>query len=250
MFSKIPSEVNRTAVITGASRGIGKATALTFAKAGINVALTARSAEELSEVAEACRALGVRAEVFPADASDAPSVTKVRDAVLHTFGVVDILINNAGVARYAPLTETTVEDYDWMMNSNMRSTFLFTHAFVPHFIAHKRGNVVFVSSQAGVNGFPNEAVYCATKHAQVGFACALDGELRPHNVKVSVIAPGGVSTHFAFGTGRTPDMPALADMSEADDIAEAILFAVNQPAKTRILMIGLRPMSEKLYGGA
>ncbi len=247
MFGKIQPKV---AFITGASRGIGRAAALAFAKTGVNVAVTARNAEELESLVAECRALQVKAEAFPADASDAKAVAGVRDDVLKAFGKVDILVNNVGVARYASLIETTVEDYDWMMNTNMRSTFLFTHAFVPQMIERKSGNVIFVSSQAGVNGFPNEAVYCATKHAQVGFATALDGELRPHNVKVSIIAPGGVSTYFAFGTGRTPEMPALAEMSEAEDIAEAILFAANQPEKSRILMIGIRPMSEKLYGGA
>jgi NADP-dependent 3-hydroxy acid dehydrogenase YdfG len=169
---------------------------------------------------------------------------------LDQFRQVDILVNNAGVARYASIGEHTVDDYDWMMNTNMRSTFLFTHGIVPSMIAREQGCVIFVSSQAGVNGFPNETVYCATKHAQVGFATALDGEVRPHNIKVSIIAPGGVHTDFAIGTGRTEDMPGLQDMSESETIADAIVFAAQQPEKTRVLMIGLRPMSEKLYGGA
>ena len=244
------SIAGQVAVITGASRGIGRATALTLAKAGCHIAATARDSAALEALAAECAALGVRARAYPADATDAQAVYTVRDQVLADFGQVDTLVNNAGVARYATLVEHTVEDYDWMMNTNMRSTFLFTHAFVPSMIARKQGNVIIVSSQAGVNGFPNEAVYCATKHAQVGFAAALDGELRPHGVRVSIIAPGGVRTTFAFGTGRTEDMPALQEMTEAEDVAEAILFALQMPAKSRVLMIGMRPMSEKLYGGA
>lgn len=237
-------------LITGASRGIGRAAALAFAREGANVIITARTLPELESLAAECEALGVRTAIFAVDATDAAAVYALRDAVLKDWGHIDILVNNAGVARYASLVETTVEDYEWMMNTNVRSTFLFTHAFVPSMIERKSGDIIFVSSQAGVAGFPNEAVYCATKHAQVGFAAALDGELRPHNIKVSVIAPGGVRTTFAFGTGRTEDMPALQGMSEAEDIAEAIVFAARQPAKTRALLIGLRPMSEKLYGGA
>ncbi|PJF36362.1 MAG: short-chain dehydrogenase [Candidatus Thermofonsia Clade 1 bacterium] len=240
----------QVAVITGASRGIGRATALALAKAGCHIAATARDAAALEALVAECTALGVRAKAYSADATDAQAVYAVRDQVLADFGQVDTLVNNAGVARYASLVEHTVEDYDWMMNSNMRSTFLFTHAFVPSMIARKQGNVIVVSSQAGVHGFPNEAVYCATKHAQVGFATALDGELRPHGVRVTIIAPGGVRTTFAFGTGRTADMPALQEMIEAEDVAEAIVFAVQMPAKSRVLMIGMRPMSEKLYGGA
>ncbi|MGJ3241253.1 MAG: SDR family oxidoreductase [Anaerolineae bacterium] len=240
----------QTAVITGASRGIGRAAALAMAKVGVNVAVTARNTDQLNDLVEACQALGVQAQAFPADATDADAVYAVRDAVMEAFGKIDILVNNAGVARYATLAETTVEDYDWMMNTNMRSTFLFSQAFVPAMIEQKSGTVIFVSSQAGVNGFPNEAVYCATKHAQVGFAHAVDGEARPHGVKVSIIAPGGVSTTFAFGTGREEGMEALDQMSEASTIADAIVFAAQADPKSRMLMIGMRPMSEPLYGGA
>lgn len=240
----------QTAVITGASRGIGRAAALAFAQVGVNVAVTARNAEQLASLVAECEALGVQAKAYPADATDAEAVYALRDAVIADFGKVDILVNNAGVARYATLAETTVEDYDWMMNTNVRSTFLFSHAFVPAMTEQGSGSVIFVSSQAGVNGFPNEAVYCATKHAQVGFAHALDGEVRPHGVKVSIIAPGGVATTFAFGTGRTEDMPELEGMSDAETVADAIVFAAQANPKSRMLMIGMRPMSEPLYGGA
>lgn len=240
----------QTAVVTGASRGIGRAAAIALAKVGVNIAATARNEEQLAELVAECEGLGVTAKAYPADATDAEAVSALKDAVLADFGTVDILVNNAGVARYAMLWETTVEDYDWMMNTNMRSTFLFSHAFVPGMVDQKSGTVIFVSSQAGVNGFPNEAVYCATKHAQVGFAHALDGEVRPHGIKVSIIAPGGVRTTFAFGTGRTEETPELDGMSEAGTVADAIVFAAQADPKSRMLMIGMRPMSEPLYGGA
>lgn len=247
MLKDITGEV---AVITGASRGIGRATAVALAREGVNLVLTARTEEELQEVADQCVELGVQAVVAPADATQPDDVERVKQQAHDAFGKVDILVNNAGVARYAQLVEHTVEDYDWMMDTNMKSTFLFARAFVPGMLEQKSGNVIIVSSQAGIGGFPGEAVYCATKHAQVGFAHALDGEVREHGVKVSVIAPGGVSTTFAFGTGRTEDMPALDDMTEAETVADSIVFAARQPAKNRALMIGMRPMSEKIYGGA
>jgi NADP-dependent 3-hydroxy acid dehydrogenase YdfG len=240
----------QVAVITGASRGIGRAAALAFAREGVNVVATARTQSELDALTLECEALGVKALGVSADATDPDAVANVRDRAYETFGKVDILVNNAGVGRYGPMIENTVEDYEWMMDTNVKSTFLFSRAFVPGLIEQKSGAVIIVSSQAGVAGFPNEAVYCATKHAQVGFAHSLDGELRPHNIKVSIIAPGGVRTTFAFGTGRTEDMPELEGMIEADSVADAIVFAARQPAKTRTLMIGMRPMSEKLYGGA
>lgn len=240
----------QVALITGASKGIGRAAALAFAQQGTHVVVTARNADELNSLVAECEAFGVQALAVPADAVDPSAVASVKAQALEKFGKVDILVNNAGVAKYGELGEHTVEDYDWMMDTNMKSTFLFTHAFVPEMIARKSGAVIVVSSQAGVHAFPTETVYCATKHAQIGFAKALDGELRPHNVKVSVIAPGGVRTTFAFGTGRTEGMPALDGMLEAEDVAEAIVYASRQPAKSRVLMVEMRPMSEKRYGGA
>ena len=240
----------QNAVITGASRGIGRAAAIALAKIGVNVAVVARNANQLAETVAECEALGVKAEAFPADAVDTDAVKDLHKGVIDSFGKVDILVNNTGVGKYATLENTDVDDYDWMMNTNMRSTFLFSQAFVPAMKRQGSGIVVFVSSQAGVNGFPNETVYCATKHAQVGFATALDGEVRPHGVKVSIIAPGGVRTTFAFGKGREDGMSGLADMSEADTVADAIVFAAQADPKSRMLMIGMRPMSEPLYGGA
>lgn len=240
----------QVAVITGASRGIGRASAIALAKEGVHIVATARTQEQLDELIAECKKHGVNAIGVAADAADADAVQAVYDAAMAEFDQVDILVNNTGVARYVDLVDTTVEDYDWMMDTNMRSTFLFSRLFVPGMLERKSGSVIFVSSQAGVAGFPGEAVYCATKHAQVGFARALDGELRPNNVKVSIIEPGGVSTTFAFGTGREPGMPALDTMSEAETVADAVVFAAKVPSKSRILYIGMRPMAEKLYGGA
>ena len=133
--------------------------------------------------------------------------------MLEEFGRVDILVNNAGVAKYAPLRELTVEDYDWMMNANMRSTFLCTQAFVPGMIERAEGWVIMVGSVAGMRGFANETAYCASKHAQMGFARALDGEVREKGVKVSVIAPGGVDTHLAFRYRTYPRRPEVRHLS-------------------------------------
>ncbi len=240
----------QVAVITGASRGIGHASAIALAKEGVNIVATARSADQLDELVSECKALGVEAISIAGDAAKEEDARKVYAAAMDSFGKVDILVNNVGVANYVDLVDTTLEDYDWMMSTNMRSTFLFSKLFVPGMIEQKSGSVIFVSSQAGVAGFPGEAVYCATKHAQVGFARALDGELRPHNVKVSILEPGGVSTTFAFGTGREPGMPALDTMSEAETVAAGVVFAATVPPKSRILYIGMRPMAEPLYGGA
>ncbi len=237
---------DKVAVVTGASRGIGEATALTLAQAGADVVVTARNGDELAALAERLARMEVAALPVAADLTREEDVDRLRDAALARFGRVDILINNAGVGKYGPLASLSAADYDWMMNTNMRSSFLCTAAFLPGMLARRQGWVVFVSSVAGLKGLPHESVYCATKFAQMGFAQALDYETRQQGVKVSVVAPGGVGTHFAFGTGRTPGDPMLDAMMDAKDVAEAVLFAVTQPPKVRVFLIGMRPMSEAL----
>lgn len=237
---------DKVAVVTGASRGIGEATALTLAQAGADVIVTARNGDELAALAERLARMEVAALPVAADLTREEDVDRLRDAALARFGRVDILVNNAGVGKYGPLASLSAADYDWMMNTNMRSSFLCTAAFLPGMLERRQGWIVFVSSVAGLKGLPHESVYCATKFAQMGFAQALDYETREQGVKVSVVAPGGVGTHFAFGTGRTPGDPLLDAMMDAKDVAEAVLFAVTQPPKVRVFLIGMRPMSEPL----
>jgi len=237
---------DRIALVTGASRGIGYATALALAKEGAQVVITARTQEDLDALAKEVKSLGARALPVVADLTQPDDVARLKETVSDEFGRVDILVNNAGVAKYAPLSEITVEDYDWMMNVNMRATFLCTKAFLPWMLERGEGWIVMVGSVAGLNGFPNETVYCASKHAQIGFARALDGEVREKGIKVSVIAPGGVETHLAYGTGRTPGDPNHKNFLEAEAVADAVVYAVLQPPKGRIFLIGMRPMSESL----
>jgi len=234
----------KVAVITGASRGIGRASALALAKEGVHIVATARTADELKALVDECGTLGVKALALPADVSQEADVKRLKADALDAFPQIDILVNNVGVSKYASLLDLTVEDYDWMMNTNMRSTFLCTQAFLPEMLARKSGTIIIISSQAGLYGYPTETVYCATKFAQVGFAQALDAEVREHKIKVSVIAPGGVNTTFAFGTGRTAGQPDLATMLEAQDVADAVVFAAAQPLKSRAVLVGMRPMSE------
>lgn len=167
-------------------------------------------------------------------------------AAKDSFGSVDILINNVGVGIYKNLAETSAQDYDTMVDSNIRSTFLFTRYAVPEMIAQKSGTILMVSSMAGIYGFSGEAVYCMTKFAQVGFAQALDKELRPHGIKVGAICPGGVKTEFAIGTGRTEEGVAASGMLEADDVAGVILLACTQSPASRIIEVQMRTMNEAL----
>ena len=128
----------------------------------------------------------------------------------------------------------------------MRSTFLFTRHATHVMIEQRSGMILMISSMAGKYGFAGEAVYCATKFAQVGFAQAMDKELHAYGIKVGVICPGGVKTEFAIGTGRTEEGVAQSGMLDAEDVAAAVLLACTQPAQSRIIEIQMRPMSEPL----
>ena len=236
----------QVAVVTGASSGIGRAVAGALATEGASVVVTARREERLAEVVAEITGAGGTALAVPADVADEVDVDRLHDAAVERFGQVDIVVNNVGVGSYGPLPSMSVEDYDWMMRSNVRSSFLCTRRFLPGMLERESGQVCFIGSVAGLKGLPGESVYCASKFAQMGFAQALDYETRETGVKVSVIAPGGVNTEFAIGTGRTEGDPALEQMLDADDVAAAVVFALTQPENSRTFLIGMRPMSEPL----
>ncbi len=235
-----------TALVTGASAGIGWASALALAGEGANVVLTARRQGRLDELARSVRDAGGQAVTVAGDARDEETARRCVDAALDSYGKIDILINNAGVGNYKNIVETSADDYDEMMDSNVRSTFLFTRHAVPSMVERGAGTILMISSMAGVYGFPGEAVYCATKFAQVGFAQALDKELRPHGIKVGVICPGGVKTEFALGKGRTVESVAQSSMLDPEDVAGAVLLACTQAPGSRIIEIQMRTMAEPL----
>ncbi len=236
----------KVAVITGASAGIGQACARALAAEGAHLVLTARREERLTALVDEGRAMGAEVIYIIGDAREENTARQTVDAAVKNFGCVDILINNVGVGNYKNLVDTSAEEYDEMMDSNVRSTFLFTRYAVPVMLEQKSGTVLMISSMAGIYGFGGEAVYCATKFAQVGFAQALDKELRPHGIKVGVICPGGVKTEFALGKGRTEESVAQSAMLESEDVAGAVLLACTQSPGSRIIEIQMRTMAEPL----
>jgi 3-oxoacyl-[acyl-carrier protein] reductase len=238
--------VGKTALITGASAGIGWASALALAEEGANLVLTGRRQQRLAELEVAVQQAGGKAVSVVGDATQEAIAQQCVAAAIETFGSLDILINNVGIGNYKDLVDTSAEDYDDMMNTNVRSSFLFSRYAVPGMMERGSGTVLFISSMAGIYGFPGEAVYCATKFAQVGFAQALDKELRPHGIKVGLICPGGVKTEFALGKGRTEQSVAESGMLEPEDVASAVLLACTQSPNSRIIEVQMRTMDEAL----
>jgi NADP-dependent 3-hydroxy acid dehydrogenase YdfG len=233
-------------LITGASAGIGRASALALAREGASLVLVARRKPRLDELTEMVHSAGGRAIAVVGDVREEETALRAMQAAKEHFGAVHILLNNAGMGNYKPLIETSAEEYDEMMDTNMRSTFLFTRHAVPLMTEQRSGTILMLSSMAGKYGFAGEAVYCATKFAQVGFAQALDKELRPYGIRVGVICPGGVKTEFALGKGRTEEGVAQSGMLDPEDVAEAVLLACTQPVHGRIIEIQMRPMVEPL----
>ncbi len=238
------SVAGKTVLVTGASAGIGWATARAFAAKSANVVVTARREERLRELCGKIHADGGKAVYIAGDATEAATAEECVALAVGEFGRLDILINNAGAGNYKNLVDTSVEEYDSLMDANMKSSFLFTRHAAPGMIAQKGGEILFISSVAGLQGYAGEAVYCASKFAQIGFAQALDGELRKFGIKVGTICPGGVKTEFAVGKGRTEEGVKNSYMMEPHEVADAILFACMQPRNARILQMTVRHMGE------
>src|SRR5918911_452932 len=150
----------KVAIVTGASAGIGRASALALAAEGANVVITARREERLQELASEIRAMNTQAYIIAGDANDEATAKRTVEMAMNKAGKIDILINNAGMGIYKDLVDTSLEEYDQMMNTNMRTTFLFTRHVVPQMLSQKQGTVLMISSMAGLYGFAGEAVYC------------------------------------------------------------------------------------------
>jgi 3-oxoacyl-[acyl-carrier protein] reductase len=220
-----------TVAITGASSGIGRATARALVHAGANVALAARRKDRLDAlVAE----LGAdRAVAVPGDVRTPADNHRLVAAALDRFGRLDSLVANAGIGAYGGILDQDDDDLVEMIETNFTGTVWSVRAAVPTMLEAGGGDVVIVSSVAGLRGGANEAVYAATKFAQVGLAGAIDRELREKGIRVTTIAPAAVNTEFAIGNGRTEGMPWLDDVMRPEDVAAAIVTVLAQPRRMR-----------------
>jgi 2-deoxy-D-gluconate 3-dehydrogenase len=198
------SLAGKVAVVTGASRGLGRAMALALAEAGADVALAARSKPDLEETAHRVEAAGRRALVVPTDVTSYPAVEALMRAAVRTLGRLDVVVNNSGVARVKPLVEWTPEEWRALLDVNLGGVFSGCRAAAPHLIAQRSGKVINVSSMLAAVGLPGYTIYSATKNAIVAFTRTLGVEWARHNIQVNAIAPGWFETDMsapAFDTG-------------------------------------------------
>ena len=221
---------DQVVIITGASAGIGRATARELLGAGARVVIGARRRERLDQLEAEFpdRVAAVTMDVrVPADSQGLVSTA------LERFGRLDALVANTGIGMYGGILDNTDEALAAMIDTNIAGTVWPIRAAVPHMIEAGRGDIVIVASVAGFRGGADEAVYAATKFAQVGLAGSLDRELREKGIRVTTIGPAGTSTEFAIGAGRTEDMPELQTYLRPEDIAFAIRTVLEQPRRLR-----------------
>ncbi len=216
--------------ITGASAGIGRATARELARAGANVVLGARRRERLEALEKEFPGQAVAVEM---DVRSPDDCRRLIHEAVDRFGRLDSLVANAGIGMYGGILDNTDAALATMLDTNVAGTVWPIRAAVPEMLKSGRGDIVIVASVAGFRGGADEAVYAATKFAQVGLAGALDRELRDKGIRVTTIGPAGTSTEFAIGTGRTEDMPELQTYLKPEDIAFAIRTVLEQPRRLR-----------------
>ena len=224
----------RRALVTGASRGLGRACAAALAEAGARVVLAARGMEALERVAEEIEAAGGAAEVLPLDIADVARATEA----LAALGPVDILVNNAGGNRPAPLLDVTVEDFDAVMGINVRGAYFCAQAVAREMVAAKRGGVIInMSSQMGHVGGPRRTVYCASKHAIEGMTKAMAMDLAPHAIRVNAIAPTFIATPMTVPFLDDPafredtlNRIALGRLGRLPDVMGAVVFLASDAA--------------------
>ncbi len=243
MFTAETRDLTGTSVaITGASSGIGRATARALVAAGANVALAARRQDRLDElVAE----LGAdRAVAVPGDVRSAADNQRLVAVAIERFGRLDSLVANAGLGAYGGILDGDDDLMVEMIETNVTGTVWSVRAAVPPMLAAGGGDIVIVSSVAGLRGGANEAVYAATKFAQVGLAGAIDRELREKGIRVSTVCPAAVHTEFAMGRGRTEGDAWLDDVMRPEDVAAVIVNVLCQPRRMRTQTVSLWSMVE------
>jgi 3-oxoacyl-[acyl-carrier protein] reductase len=232
----------KTAIVTGASRGIGKAIALALGREKMRLALLARSTHQLREVVDEIHAVGGEAIAVPCDLMNSDAVETSLKKVFAHFDTLDVLISNAGIFLEKPITEIEIEEWDRVLRTNLTATFLICQGVFRKMKEQKGGRIIAIASSASAQGFIHQAAYCASKHGLLGFTRCLSIEAKPHNVHVHTICPGGVRTDLLKDTymGERVSQSAII---EPDNIADLVLFLIRQPGNIDIPEINLKRFS-------
>jgi short-subunit dehydrogenase len=239
------SPIERRALITGASSGIGKATALAFAKAGIDVALVSRSQDKLEVVANAALEIGVKAKAYVLDLAKIEEVKAGISAIAADFAPIDILVNNAGMGYTNPLVETPLSDWQRVIDLNLTSVFQCILGILPAMRAQQRGTIINVASIAGQQPFPDWGAYSVSKAGLIALSKTLAAEERNHGIRVVSISPGAVNTSLWDTDTVKADLNRSA-MLTPEIVAQSILHTALLPEQAVIESVTLMPSAGAL----
>jgi 3-oxoacyl-[acyl-carrier protein] reductase len=229
----------QTAIITGGTEGIGRATALALGRAGYKVGICSRTEAKVKRTLEDLRREGIEAAGAAGDVGHSEQAERVADTIISQLGEIGVLVNNAGVLIAKPFDELSLDDWDTTMSSNVRSLYLMTRAVLPAMRRRRQGSIVNAASLAGRNGFVGGTAYTASKHAVLGFSRSLMLETRKDNIRVIAICPGSVATEMMR------DQPMLkADpqkVLQPGDVAATIVHALGLPERAMVSELDIRP---------
>ncbi|MFP4697347.1 MAG: SDR family NAD(P)-dependent oxidoreductase [Eubacteriales bacterium] len=232
----------KVAIVTGASKGIGRSIALSLANEGINTALIARSYDKLIQLEKEINEIGSKTYVCEADLSKISTPLKVVKETIDFYGRLDILINNAGVIKSATLKDTTVNDWDMHMNLNARAPFLLSKEAIPYLKESEMPTIINISSVVGTKGYVNQGAYTASKHALMGWTKVLAQEVFDDDIRVHVISPGGVSTEMM--AEAKPELSSSMLMAPKE-VANIIMFLLKNRGNAVIDDVKVRRFSSK-----
>jgi 3-oxoacyl-[acyl-carrier protein] reductase len=229
----------QTALITGGTEGIGRATAFALGRAGYKVGICSRNEGKVKRTLDDLRKGGIEAAGAAGDVGHAEQAERVSETIIGALGEIGVLVNNAGVLIAKPFEELSLDDWDTMMNTNVRSLYLMTRAVLPAMRRRREGAIVNVASLAGRNGFAGGTAYTASKHAVLGFSRSLMLEVRKDNIRVIAICPGSVATSMM------QDQPMLKPepkkILQPEDVAASIMHALQLPERAMVSELDIRP---------
>jgi NADP-dependent 3-hydroxy acid dehydrogenase YdfG len=233
----------RVAVVTGASKGIGRATTIRLARDGVKLVIGATNRELLESVGEEAERAGAQVLARYCDVSQESDCKGLVDTAIKKFGKIDILVNNAGVGYSGKIVDLAPEDAEKMVRVNILGVYYMTHSVLPKMIAHNSGDIINIGSVAGLKYSPGFALYSATKFAVKAFSEGLRNEVQEHNIRVTTVHPGMVSTNFfdSFSRGGVRPPTDKGDLLSPEDIADSIHFALTRPRSVALNELTVRP---------
>jgi NADP-dependent 3-hydroxy acid dehydrogenase YdfG len=239
----------KVVVITGASSGLGEATARLLSAEGATVVLAARRVDRIKGLADELEGQGGKAEAVATDVTDRQQVKALVDSAVETFGRIDVMLNNAGLMPLAPLEDLKVDEWDQMIDVNLKGVLYGIAAALPYMKEQKSGHIINVSSVYGHKLGPDATVYCATKHAVRALSEGLRQDVKPYNIRTTVISPGAVATELLEHISDEKIQSATRDFVDkiavpAETFARMVAFAINEPAEVDVNEILFRPTAQ------